>query len=179
MNESTVAKRYAQALGDLAFEQDLLQDVGTELNQFVEVVVATPEIKGLFASPTVSEENQAATLQVYLEKAAPSTLTSNFLQLLIQKRRMMLIEEIVAAYNLDVDARSGRITVEVRVPKEMTLTHTKQLTEVLAEKTGKEVELDVQLDPSLLGGMVVRMGSVMLDYSVRNQLNQLKAQIRG
>jgi F-type H+-transporting ATPase subunit delta len=92
---------------------------------------------------------------------------------------MALIESIVDAYNKDVDNRAGRMTVDVRVLMPLTGGHAKEMRATLSEATGKDIQLEVTTDPGILGGMVVTMGSVMIDYSVRNHLNRLKASMRG
>lgn len=179
VHSSTLAKRYASALADLAQDRGMLQKVGENLREFLSVVVATPDFGALLANPTVARETQIKVIDVFLNKAEADTLTANFLKLLIQKRRMVLIDDIVASYGRIEEERSGRVTVHVSVPKPLTKAHEERLIKALATVTGKEVRLDVGQDLDLLGGMIVRIGSVMMDYSVRGQLNRLKAQLRG
>ncbi|MBF0188264.1 MAG: ATP synthase F1 subunit delta [Magnetococcales bacterium] len=178
MNENTLAKRYASALADLAAGENLLDDVGQQLSDFKTMLEESSDLRLLFTSPTRAQDVQREALDAILEKTAPATVTGNFLRLLIDKRRMGLIDLIVDSYLADVDTRSGRMTVNVRTPMPLTATHIKQLSASLAEKTGKEIKLDIEEDPSILGGMVVRIGSMMMDYSVRNRLNRLKAIMR-
>ena len=179
MHESTLAKRYAAALADLAAERNILEPVGAELDAFQATLNGLPALRNLMVSPASSDKDQQTALTVYLEKAGADHITGNFLRLLVSKRRMPLIDGIVAAYNRELAVRSNRITVKVRTPKELTHSHTSALTKTLAEMTGKNVQLDVSLEPELLGGLVVQVGSVMLDYSIRNRLNRLKAYMKG
>ncbi|MBF0460344.1 MAG: ATP synthase F1 subunit delta [Magnetococcales bacterium] len=179
MHESTLAKRYASALAELAVAQNILESVGDDLNGFLEVFRSTPALRFLLTSPTAERRDQHAALAIFLEQADPAPVTSNFLKLLVDKRRMTLIESIVAAYNWNMDSRAGRMTVDVRVLMPLIGAHADRLRATLSEVTGKQVQLDVTTDPGILGGMVVTMGSVMIDCSVRNHLNRLKASMRG
>ncbi|MBF0096123.1 MAG: ATP synthase F1 subunit delta [Magnetococcales bacterium] len=179
MHESTLAKRYANALSELANEQNLLEKVGKDLNQFLELFQASEELRLLMTSPTSECQDQQAVLAVYLGKAKPLPVTGNFLRLLIDKRRMSLLEAIVAAYNMNMDKVAGRMAVKVQVIMPLTDAQTTQMESVLSSISGKSVRLEVDTDPGILGGMVVTMGSIMVDYSVRNHLNRLKASMRG
>jgi F-type H+-transporting ATPase subunit delta len=179
VHESTLAKRYANALAELAIEQDLLEKVGKDLNQFLELFQASQELRFLLTSPTAESHDQHAVMAVYLEKSKPVAVTSKFLRLLIDKRRMVLLEAIVAAFNEKMDQVAGRMAVKVQVLLPLADTQTKQMESVLSAITGKSVRLEVDTDPGILGGMVVTMGSIMVDYSVRNHLNRLKASMRG
>ncbi|MBF0587644.1 MAG: ATP synthase F1 subunit delta [Magnetococcales bacterium] len=179
MNENTLAKRYASALAELATEQNALETVHGELNAFAEVMEATPALADKLTNPTEEESVHKALVSTYVEQVSVSPLTSNFLNLLVDKRRIGLIEGMVDAFNEDVEARSGRLTVQIQTPKELTATHSKQLNAALAKATGKEIQLDVQLEPDLLGGMVVQIGSLMMDYSLRSRINRLHAHLRG
>ncbi|MBF0605776.1 MAG: ATP synthase F1 subunit delta [Nitrospirae bacterium] len=179
MHSSTLAKRYASALAELASDRGLLKKVGDDLRQFVAVVAVTPELGPLLANPTISRERQSKIIDAFLSQSGSDPLTANFLKLLIHKRRMVLVSDIVAAYSRIEEEQSGVVTVRVSAPKPLTKAHEERLAKLLSTKTGKDVRLDFGLDPELLGGMVVRIGSVMMDYSVRGQLNRLKAQLRG
>lgn len=179
MQESTLAKRYAIALADLAQENNILDQVGEELIAFQALLSELPPMRTLMVSPTSEEDKQQTALAAYLEKARPADITGNFLRLLISKRRMSLIDGIVAAFNRERNSRSNRTTVKVRTPMALTQSHTSQLQSSLSEMTGKEVELDVVTEPDLLGGIVVQIGSVMLDYSIRSRLNRMKSYMKG
>ncbi|MBF0147209.1 MAG: ATP synthase F1 subunit delta [Magnetococcales bacterium] len=179
MHSSTLAKRYASALADLAQDRSLLQKIGEDLRGFLSVLAATPEWRALVNNPTISREKQSKVVDVFLAKVETDPLTISFLKLLIQKRRMILIDDVVTAYTRIEEEHSGVITVRVSAPKPLIKAHEERLIKTLSTSTGKEVHLDFELDPELLGGMIVRIGSVMMDYSVRGQLNRLKAQLRG
>ncbi|MBF0177661.1 MAG: ATP synthase F1 subunit delta [Magnetococcales bacterium] len=179
MQSGTLAKRYAAALAELAKEQDLLDTVGDDLAAFLEVYRTTPSLAALLTSPTAALKNQQDVLKTYLQQASPSPLTGNFLGLLVKKRRMSHLEEIVAAFRRNVDGQRGRVVVNVQTPMPLTKAHIKRLETVMSEVTGRQATVEVEEKPELLGGLVVRIGSVMWDYSIRSRLHRLKAHMMG
>ncbi|MBF0310769.1 MAG: ATP synthase F1 subunit delta [Magnetococcales bacterium] len=179
MHESTLAKRYANALADLASERELLEAVGADLTAFEALWTEVPGLEYLLVSPTSSEKEQAEAVETILSQASYQDITGNFLRLLVEKRRMMLFPQMRLAYQRALEERSGRLAVEVRSPKPLLRTHITGIQTALAEATGRQVDVEAGVDPALLGGMVVQVGSVMMDFSVRSQLNRLKAMMRG
>ncbi|MBF0141933.1 MAG: ATP synthase F1 subunit delta [Magnetococcales bacterium] len=178
MQDSTLAKRYAKALAELAVEAGNLDAVGEDLKRFQEVVAATPHLLELLTDPAVAEGERLAALVPFIAHAKPARVTANFLNLLVARRRMVLIEGIIAAFNRDVEVRHGRVTAFVTTAKPLTQAHSAKLQSTLAELTRKEVLLEVVVAPELLGGLVIRIGSMMMDYSIRSRLNRLKAFMR-
>ncbi|MBF0453350.1 MAG: ATP synthase F1 subunit delta [Magnetococcales bacterium] len=179
MHDSTLAKRYASALAELATEGDRLEKVGEDLGLFLELINMTPSLSALLASPTVSKGDQHKIIDSFASNDQVEAVTGNFLRVLIDKRRMGIFSGIVASYNRMVEERSGRITIQLASAKPLNKKHEEGLATSLSSLTGKEVQLDVSTDSTLLGGVVVRVGSVMMDYSVRGHLNRLKSQMRG
>ncbi|MBF0284861.1 MAG: ATP synthase F1 subunit delta [Magnetococcales bacterium] len=179
MHESTVAKRYALALADLAAQEGRLDEVGASLTAFQEAMTGVPGLRLLLTSPAASPQAQEQALGGWLEQTAPGALASNFFRLLLAKRRMGIVDFILAAYRREQDRRENRVTVQVKSAREMTPEMTERLAGTLQEVTGKSVTLQSEIDPGLLGGLVVRLGSVMMDYSVRNRVNRLKATMKG
>lgn len=174
-----LAKRYATALADLATEQKLLGAVADDLTRFAELLNVTPDLRFLLMSPTALAKDKHAALDVFIQQAKPTLIAANFLQLLVDKRRMDLVDAIIAAYHKVTEVRSGRITVDIQMPNALEKKTAEELKMALSKLTGKEVRLNSCIEPELLGGIVVRIGSLMMDYSVRNHLNRLKAQMRG
>ncbi|OSM00029.1 ATP synthase F1 subunit delta [Magnetofaba australis] len=179
MHDSTIAKRYASALAELAAEQNALEVVGQDLAQFNELIAETPAFAQLLTNPTAAKSEQHAALTTYIDKAEPQPVSANFLRLLLDKRRMNIFSDIVAAYQRDLDARAGKIAVRVQTPKALLKRQSDALGASLSAATGKQVELELEEKPELLGGLVVQVGSVMMDYSVRNQLHRLKEIMKG
>ncbi len=179
MQDSTLAKRYAAALAELAGESGNLEKVGGDLDGFLELIKITPGLNTLLTSPTVDRENQHKVVEAFIKNGGVEAVTGNFLKLLVDKRRMGAIEGIVAAYNSNVEESSGRITVQLTSAQPLSDKHQEQFKASLSKMTGKDVQLEVDTDSSLLGGVVLRVGSVMMDYSLRGHLNRLKSQMRG
>ena len=179
MHESTLAKRYASALVALAEEQGQLEASGEALSALVALYRTTPSFRQLMTSPTAERAHQHAALATFLAQASSPPVMQNFLKLLVDKRRMLLVEEIATAFGREVEVRAGRLTVNVRSSVALTEALETRLQSVLSELTGKTVSLDVVTEPELLGGMVITMGSVMMDYSIRNHLNRMQALMRG
>ncbi|ABK45946.1 ATP synthase F1 subcomplex delta subunit [Magnetococcus marinus MC-1] len=179
MHESTIAKRYATALAELASELNILDSIRDELAHFQALLAESPEMHEMMVSPTVSKESQHKLISTYLEYAKPNDLTANFLRLLIDKHRMALLNDVATAIVRVVDERAGRIQVKVETPKALTPSLVAKLEKSLADVTGKEVSLEISEKPELLGGLVIRMGSVMLDDSLRTQLHRLKEIMKG
>ncbi|MBF0296707.1 MAG: ATP synthase F1 subunit delta [Magnetococcales bacterium] len=174
-----LAKRYATALVALANERNQLGVVGEDLSRFVELLTATPALRLMLTSPTVPTLEKHAAVDAFIQHARPTETAGHLLKLLVDKRRMALVEAIIVAYHEEMEARGGRMTVEVRSPSPLDATHAEALRTTLGKITGKEIRLENSTQPDLLGGIVVRIGSLMMDYSVRNHLNRLKAQMRG
>ncbi|MBF0159492.1 MAG: ATP synthase F1 subunit delta [Magnetococcales bacterium] len=179
LHESTIAKRYANALAELAAEQDVLAPVGQGLQSFMDLLQATPDLRALLTNPVTRADQQHAVVETFISQAKPHATVANFLRLLLNKRRMILIDGIVTAFQRNVAERSGRIAVEVRTAQTLSQTQQQQLKDILSQRTGKDVSLDIREETGLLGGIVVRIGSVMMDYSLRNRLLRLKAYMMG
>ncbi|MBF0611814.1 MAG: F0F1 ATP synthase subunit delta [Magnetococcales bacterium] len=179
MQESTLAKRYASALVDLATEQGVLEAIGQQLADFAQLVETTPSLRNLLESPASDRLHQKAALENVLEKAALAPLMVNFLQLLAQKRRMVLVSEINRAYHRELDKRAGRLTAKVTSATPLADDMVGNLSEALSRVTGKTVSVQLDVEPELLGGLVVQIGSTMMDYSVQNRLNRLKSFMKG
>lgn len=179
MQESTLARRYAAALVALASEQGVLEETGREVDDFAQLVATTPTLRALLESPASDRAQQKITLESVLAKTAFSTLACNFLRLLAQKRRMHLMAEIAQAYGVELDQRAGKLTAKVRAAIALTQEHVSRLEMSLSQVTGKTVSLEMVVEPELLGGMVVQIGSTMMDFSVRNRLNRLKSFMKG
>ncbi len=179
MHESTIAKRYTIALADLAAGQHLLEDVGQALTSLRDLLDSAPEIRAFLVSPVVGVEQQMRVVESFIEEAKPGQLLANFLRLLVKKRRMALIDEIIAAFLRNMEERKGRVTVQVRSAVPLAAEQAGRLESVLSRRIQKEVHLDVSVDPALLGGVVIRVGSLMMDYSLRSRFSRLKAYMMG
>lgn len=176
MREESVARRYAAALFEQARKGETVAASGEELALAAEKVAATPALKALLAQPLVTEERKKQALQnAFGEKIAPPTLA--FLNLLVDKRRINLLPQVQAEFaRLVLEYRNvAYATATSAVP--LTAAQIDALDKALEARTGKQIELDTEVDPSLLGGILVRIGDTVLDGTVKGNLERLREQL--
>ena len=176
---SGLADRYATALFDLADERKALDQVAADLKQLRAMLAGSPELQRLIRSPVLSRADQAKAIGALASQAGFSELTRNFLGLVAQNRRLFAVPAIIEAF-LDVLARRrGEVTAQVIAAQELTPAQRAALDEQLRRTVGSKVAVDVRIDPSLLGGMVVRVGSRMIDASLRTKLQRMQLAMKG
>ncbi|WP_310622191.1 F0F1 ATP synthase subunit delta [Flexibacterium corallicola] len=171
---SGVALRYASALMDLAEEQGKVAEVEKGLDQFETLVNESADLGRLIKSPVFSADAQTKALDVILEKAGITGLTANFVKLVAQNRRLFAVQGMILGFRSLLAAKRGEVTAEVTSASELTPAHTADLQKALNASTGKNVNIVAKVDPSILGGLTVKVGSKMIDSSLRTKLNSLK-----
>jgi F-type H+-transporting ATPase subunit delta len=171
---SGVAGRYATALFELALEQRSVDAVKTDLDRFAAMIDENTELARLVRSPVFTADEQARALTAVLSNAGIGGLAANFLQLVASNRRLFAIAQIVKAFRLLVAQYKGEVTAEVTVAERLDDRHLGALKGALKNVTGKDVELDVKVDPSIIGGLIVKLGSRMVDSSLKTKLNAIK-----
>lgn len=169
-----MAGRYAIALFDLAVEEDRIEEIEAALARIDELLKESPEFNRLVRSPVFSSEDQARALAAVASHAEIAGVTANFLQLLVKNRRLFALRDIIAGFRRLVADHRGEVTAEVTSAIALTETQVEELKATLKAKTGKVVTLTVSVDPALLGGLIVKIGSRMVDTSIRTKLNTLK-----
>jgi len=171
---SGMAGRYATALYDLALEQRALDPVKADLDRFDALVERNKDLRRLVRSPVFTAEEQKNALAAVLEKAEIGGLAANFLGLVAQKRRLFAVREMVRAFRALVARHKGETRAEITVAEPLAEKHLDALREALNSTTKKEVMLDVRVDPKILGGLIVKIGSRMVDASLKTKLNSIK-----
>lgn len=175
---SDIAKRYARALFDIAREEDRIEAIGGELDEFSSMLKENGDLVDFFANPVFSCSDKAAVMGDILDKAGMSTITSSFLKLLVDKGRTDILEQVEECYRKYMDDVLNKVRVSVKtafpLPDELSVRIKKQMEGL----TGKNVEMVVDEDPSLLGGVVIGVGDTLYDGSVRAQLNNMRELIR-
>lgn len=169
-----LAKRYAQAVIDLAAEEDIITEVGGDLTIVAGLFEESPDLAFVFADPTISIQKKKDVLNDMLAKTGVQELTKKFVYVLLEKNRILGIEEIVAVYQSIADTIHNRVRTRVVVASPLGKGDEKKVREALSKLTGKEVILEVEVDESILGGIVAYMGSQVYDWSLANQLEQVK-----
>jgi F-type H+-transporting ATPase subunit delta len=171
---SGMAGRYATALYDLALEQRALDSVKADLDRFDAMIEGSEDLNRLVRSPVFTAEEQKNALAAILEKAGIGGITANFLRLVAQKRRLFAVREMVRAFRAFVARHKGEARAEVTVAEPLSENHLNALKAALKSTTKKEVALDIRVDPAILGGLIVKLGSRMVDASLKTKLNSIK-----
>ncbi len=171
---SGMAGRYATALFELALEQNAVDQVRADLDRFDALVAESPELTRLVRSPVFTSEEQARAIAAVLDQAGIGGLAGNFLRLVAKNRRLFAVRDMARAFRSLVRRQRGETTAQVTVAEPLGERHLATLKDALRSVTGKEVELSVTVDPSIIGGLVVKLGSRMIDTSLRTKLNALK-----
>ena len=176
---SGMTGRYAQALYDLAWDQKATDKVAMDLATFADVVTANPDLQRLVRSPVFSAEQQTKALDAILSKIGVSGLAANFIKLTAAKRRLFAIEDMIADFRKLNDAAKGVTRAKVTVAEALSPQHLESLKTALAEISGgKSVDVDVKVDPAIIGGLVVQLGSRMVDGSLRTKLNAIRTKMK-
>jgi len=171
---SGIAKRYARAFFEIAGEQKRYEDFFLELDRFSAVLRQNESLGEFLANPIFSQPDKKAVVDAILGRIQVSPTTANFLKLLVDKRRINVLPEIEERYRelMDDALKKVRITVKTAFPLNEELSV--KLQKGLEGLTDREVEMTVQEDPTLLGGIVVRVGDTLYDGSIRTQLNNIR-----
>jgi F-type H+-transporting ATPase subunit delta len=176
---SGVAGRYAAALFDLAEEQKKLDEVASDLAQIRELLAESADLRRLVASPVISRENQGRAVEAVLQKAGVSDITVRFVGVVARNRRLFALDDMCAAYRDLLAERRGEITAEVTTAHPLSDAQRDSLERELRTAMGSKVALDAHVDADLLGGMIVRVGSRMVDSSLRTKLQRLELSLKG
>jgi F-type H+-transporting ATPase subunit delta len=171
---SAMAGRYATALFDLAREANAIDAVKADLDRFEALVAASDDLTRLVRSPVFAADQQLQALSAVLDRAAIGGLTAQFLKLVTTNRRLFAVRDMVSAFRKLVADYKGEVTAEVSVAETLKAEHLAALRAALKSVSGKEVDLDIKIDPAILGGLVVKLGSRMIDTSLRTKLNAIK-----
>ena len=174
----TVAQRYASALFELATESGSADSVEKDLDRIASMIDESPDLMRLIKSPVFTAEDQVKALGALLEKAEISGLVANIVGLAARNRRLFVLPDVIRGYRALSAAARGEMTADVVSADEMTSEQVDALSAALKESTGKDVKLNRKIDPALIGGLVVRLGSRMIDTSIRTKLNSLKIALK-
>ena len=169
-----VGERYAQALFDLAKEEGIIAAVEADLKSLKAMRAESRDLRTLLDSPGFAAEQKAAGLSAIAERAAFHATTRKFLGLLAANRRASALPSVIAAYERLAAAERGAISAEVTTAAPLTDAQQQSLAAALRQALGKDPEIETRVDPALLGGLKVKVGSRLYDASLRSKLDQLK-----
>ncbi len=179
MSVQALARRYAAALADVVTERGEAQEVRDELAGWEAMTQASPQLLEVFRHPTIPHEQKRAVLSELLSRALLRPTTANFLQVLLQNHRLGDLSEVNRQFAQELDRRANIVTAQVTTARPLTGDAQESLRAKLSQMTGRSVRLEFQVDDSLIGGVLTRIGSTLYDGSVRGQLEQIKRRMTG
>jgi len=171
---SGVSGRYATALFELARDEKSIDAVKADLDKFDAMLNDSADLKRLVRSPVFAAETQARAISAVLDKAGISGISANFLKVLTANRRLFAVADVIRAFNALVAKFKGEASADVTVAEPLSDKNLDALKSALKTISGKDVTLNVKVDPSIIGGLVVKLGSRMVDSSLRTKLNSIK-----
>lgn len=170
-----MAGRYATALFELALENKAVDAIKKDLDRFDALIAESPDLNRLVRSPVFDADVQLRALSAILDKAGIGGLAANFLRVITTNRRLFAVRDMIRAYRMLVARHKGEVTAQVTAAEKLSDTNLEALKSALKSVTGgKDIDLDVQVDPAIIGGLVVKVGSRMVDSSLRTKLNSIK-----
>ncbi len=169
-----IAGRYAQALFELAKEAGGLKALEADADALQAALAASPELAAMIASPVVARDEQVGAMAAIAAKMGLSSLTANTLALMGGNRRLFVLPQLVADLKARIAIEKGEMTADVTSATPLTAAQAKSLAETLKAKVGKTVKLNTTVDESLIGGLIVKLGSTMIDTSVKAKLAALQ-----
>ena len=169
-----VSGRYATALFELARDEKSIDAVKADLDKFAALLAGSEDLKRLVRSPVFAAEAQLKALSAVLDRAGISGISANFLNVLTANRRLFAVADVVRAFNALVAKFKGEASADVTVAEALSDKNLDALKTALKSVTGKDVALNVKIDSSIIGGLIVKLGSRMVDSSLRTKLNSIK-----
>lgn len=174
-----VAGRYASALFELANEQNQLDEVEGDLGKVQSLIDQSEDLARLVRSPAFAAEEQERGLSAVMDWASVGATTGNFLKVVTRNRRLFAAEDMIKSYRALLARHRGEVAAEVKSAVALSEQQLAALQDKLKTTYGKDVRLDAQVDPSLLGGLVIKIGSRMFDSSLKTKLANMKVVLKG
>ena len=171
---SGLAGRYATALFDLARDGKQIDGVLTALEQLGAMIAGSADLARMIRSPVLARDEQEKAIAAVLAKAKITGIAANFVGVAARNRRLFLLPAVIAQFRALVSAHKGEVAAEVTSAKALTAAQQEALRAKLAKVVGRDVRLAAKVDPAILGGLVVRVGSRMVDSSLKTKLNNLR-----
>jgi len=172
---SGVAGRYASALFELARDAKQFDAVKADLAKFEDLLGENAELDRLVRSPVFGADEKLKALSAVLDKAGIGGLAANFLRVLTTNRRLSSVRDVIRAFRTLLAQHRGEVTAQVTVAEKLSDKNLDALKDALKFKTGgKDIDLEIKIDPAIIGGLVVKVGSQMVDSSLRTKLNSIR-----
>ena len=172
---SGMAGRYANALFELARENKSVDAIKADLEKFDALLADNPDLMRLVRSPVFGADEQLKALSAILDRVGITGLAANFLRVVTANRRLFAVRDMIRGYRALVARQKGEVTAQVTVAQGLNDTNLEALKSALKSVTGgKDIDLDINVDPAIIGGLIVKLGSRMIDSSLRTKLNAIK-----
>ena len=170
----TSAERYSLALYELSSESNLLTQIEEECSSILGLINSSEDFKNLIKDPTTKQDDLLNITNTISEKYKFETLFKNFLNFLIQKRRFFFIESILESFIETCSIKRGELKAELKSAKNLSSDEITKITELLTKNFSSKIKLNYKYDKSLIGGLVLQVGSTMVDTSIKNKLQQIE-----
>ena len=171
---SNISKRYARAFFEIATEEKQLERYYNEINQFASIIAQNKALGEFLANPVFEQESKKNVVENIIGRLKLSGMTVNFLKLLVDKRRIDVLPDIVFFYRQLMDESLKKVRVNLKTAFPLSSEMQDYITSNLEKVTGRKVEVSVEKDPGLLGGIVIGVGDTLYDGSIKNQLNNMR-----
>lgn len=179
MKDDVVAKRYARALYDLGREEGLQDKFLGDMEAIVSILAFSDEFRGIMESPLYDIILKKRILGQIITEIKLNKYSENFFNILLEKDRFVYLESILDAYRVILDEASGRVRATVTSAMELDKIQVERISEALKKVVKKEVDLDLSIDPSLIGGLIAEVEGMVYDGSVKTQISRLKQSLKG
>ena len=176
---SGVAGRYALALLDLADEKRQLDAVAGDLRGLLSTIEGSDDLRRMIRSPLFTRAEQTKAMTAILDKAGVGDMTRRFVLVVAENRRLFVLPQIIKAYVAELSRRRGEVTAEVTSAVQLSEAQQTALVEALRAKVGGKVQIEMKIDKSLIGGLIVKVGSRMIDSSLRSKLQRMQLAMKG
>ncbi|MGZ5960366.1 MAG: F0F1 ATP synthase subunit delta [Rhizomicrobium sp.] len=177
--ETGLAGRYANAVFELAQEEKSVEAVERDFIALRSLIDQNPDLARLVRAPVFSRDEQARVMKAVLEKMGAAKLTTQFILTMASKRRLFVLTDIIRSFDRLVAKLRGEVQAQVTSARALSDAETIELKAILKSKLGRDPRLETKVDPNLLGGLVVKVGSRMIDSSLRTKLTSIRAAMRG
>ncbi|WP_050928344.1 F0F1 ATP synthase subunit delta [Aestuariivita boseongensis] len=169
-----IADRYATAIFEIAQENKDLDGLEASLADLSAALDASPELREVISSPILARSEQKAAMTALAQKMGLVQVMQNVLGLMAEKRRLFVLPQMIKALRAKIADHRGEVTAEVTSAKALTKAQNDKLAKTLAEKFGKNITIQASVDESIIGGLIVKVGSKMIDTSIKAKLNSLQ-----
>ena len=173
-----VASRYAKALFDLVLESDEVRKLEEDVESLSVALEISQELRDLISSPLYTRHNQKSVIVAICEKMKLLSNFTNTLALMASKRRLFVVEAFLDHLNVLIANHKGEITADVVSAKTLTKVQSDKIAEAIKTRVGKEIKINASVDETIIGGIVIKVGSKMIDTSIRSKLSSLQTAMK-